>query len=87
MKKFNLFFLRPIRKMLLAIMLLHCGLFYAQDYSMTQIQSMADTYFEMGSNAVKGRSTTSVTWDTLYLGNKPKMFLCQDGSDWVVFAN
>jgi hypothetical protein len=87
MKKFNLFFLRPIRKMLLAIMLLHCGLFYAQDYSMTQIQSMAETYFEMGSNAVKGRSTTSVTWDTLYLGNKPKMFLCQDGNDWVVFAN
>lgn len=56
--------------MLLAIMLLHCGLFYAQDYSMTQIQSMADTYFEMGSNAVKGRSTTSVTWDTLYHGKK-----------------
>ncbi len=87
MKSFSFFLSHLNRKMLLAILLVNSSLFYAQDYSLTQILSMTDTYFEIESNAVKGRSTISVTCDTLYLGDKPKMFLCQDGNDWVVFAN
>lgn len=87
MKSFSFFLSHLNRKMLLAILLVNSSLFYAQDYSLTQILSMTDTYFEIESNAVKGRSTISVTCDTLYLGDKPKMFLCQDGNNWVIFAN
>ena len=87
MKRISFFWSHLNRKMLLAILLVNSSLFYAQDYSLSQIQSMADTYFEIGSKAVKGRSATSMTLDTLYLGDKPKMFLCQDGTNWVIFAN
>ena len=87
MKRISFFWSHLNRKMLLAILLVNSSLFYAQDYSLSQILSMADNYFETGSNAIKGRSATPVTWDTLYWGDKPKMFLCQDGNDWVVFAN
>lgn len=61
MKRISFFWSHLKRKMLLAILLVNSSLFYAQDYSLSQIQSMADTYFEIGSNAVKGRSATPVT--------------------------
>lgn len=65
MKRISFFWSHLNRKMLLAILLVNSSLFYAQDYSLSQILSMADNYFETGSNAIKGRSATPVTWDNM----------------------
>lgn len=59
----------------------------AQDYSREQLSSLANTYFEVNSRTSQGENAIPITLDTLYLENKAKMFLCQDGTDWVVFAN
>ena len=73
--------------MLLASFLLYGSQICAQDYSRAQLVSVADTYFEVSSRNSADGKDVHVTIDTLYLGNKPKMFLCQDGTNWVVFAN
>ena len=59
----------------------------AQDYSFSQILSMSNSYFEVSSRQLQERKAPLLKIDTLYLGNKPKMFLCQDGTNWVIFAN
>ena len=74
-------------KMLIASCLIISTHLYAQDYSCNQILSMADTYFEVGQRTQQGKVVPAITVDTLYLEDKAKMFLCQDGANWVVFAN
>ena len=63
----------------------------AQDYSLKQLRSLSDNYFqitqETSGKTKKSKVKTSVKVDTLYLGNKPKMFLCQYEKNWVIFAN
>ena len=58
---------------------------HAQDYSKSQVTIMAHNYF--AADAAIATMANSVTIDTLYLGSTPKMFLCQDGNNWVVLAN
>lgn len=58
---------------------------HAQDYSQSQVTAMAHNYF--AADVAVATMANNVTIDTLYLGDTPKMFLCQDGSNWVVLAN
>lgn len=58
---------------------------HAQDYSQSQVTAMAHNYF--ATDVAVATMANNVTIDTLYLGDTPKMFLCQDGSNWVVLAN
>ena len=74
-------------KMLTAMCLIISTHLYSQDYSRNQILFLANTYFEVGARTQQGETVPSITLDTLYLENKAKMFLCQDGTNWVVFAN
>lgn len=58
---------------------------HAQDYSQSQVTAMAHNYF--ATDVAVATMANNVTIDTLYLGDTPKMFLCQDGSNWVVLTN
>ena len=58
---------------------------HAQDYSQSQVTPMAHNYF--AADVAVATMANNVTIDTLYLGDTPKMFFCQDGSNWVVLAN
>lgn len=68
------------------------GMTYAQDYNQLEVLQMASSFLGNNSEAVSVNGVSeaqelALTIDSLYLGEKPKMFLCQDGTNWVVFAN
>ena len=85
LKKFNLQCLKS--KMLFLALIMVGVQVSAQDYSFGQILSMSNSYFEVSSRQLQERKAPLLKIDTLYLGNKPNMFLCQDGTNWVIFAN
>ena len=74
-------------KILTAAVIIFCVQASAQDYSRSQILSLSNTYFEVSQRIQQAEKAPLLTIDTLYLDDKAKMFLCQDGANWVIFAN
>lgn len=76
----------PLHVVMVSCAMCACSMVaHAQDYSQSQVTTMAHNYF--AADATIATMANSVTIDTLYLGSTPKMFLCQDGNNWVVLAN
>lgn len=59
---------------------------YAQDYNKDEVQQMASAFLGNGISTFSN-ATSTLTIDSLFLGDNPKMFLCQNGTNWVVLAN
>ncbi len=62
------------------------GAVYAQDYNKDEVQQMASAFLGNGVSTFSNNAAT-LTIDSLFLGDNPKMFLCQNGTNWVVLAN
>ena len=76
----------PLHVVMVSCAMCACSMVaHAQDYSQSQVTAMAHNYF--AADAAIVTMANSITIDTLYLGSTPKMFLCQDGNNWVVLAN
>lgn len=76
----------PLRVAMVSCAVYACSMaIHAQDYSQSQVTAMAHNYF--AADVAVATMANNVTIDTLYLGDTPKMFLCQDGTNWVVLAN
>lgn len=58
----------------------------AQDYNKDEVQQMASTFLGNGISTFSN-DAAPLTIDSLFLSDNPKMFLCQNGTNWVVLAN